>query len=427
MRRITLSVTALLALVVCTTAQSFNFPSFTGTTPATLNGNAFAGGGGVRLAAAMASTKGSLFHNSQFEVVNGFDTTFSFKINVPLGNSGADGMAFVIHNDPRGTTFLGNHAAALGYSAFATSPAGTGVLNALVVEIDTFAGSFGGYADGSSNQLSIHTNGVNEVSHSEGQSLGRVTPTTNMSNNTVHTLRVLYLPGTLSLFLNGAATPTLSVPYSFAGGGTHDLPNTPVGGLSLNNGMAWLGFTASCGGSFEDHDLLSWSFTSLAPPAWPGNSSDFDCEVKVNGTVDATSDRVIGASALDVIGLRFHSPAGGTDSQLFSAFYQLVVTGAALNSLVVPGETPPGGFWLDTTGMNPGALTGVVPYLDGLGLGGGGFLTPLVIPGGFNYGFVVPPSIGGLGLSLMLQALVVDPGLNSLNLGIDDAIELQIN
>ena len=148
--------------------------------------------------------------------------------------------------------------------------------------------------------------------------------------------------------------------------------------------------------------------------------------MSVNGVPSLDTSKVLTVNALDLIGLHFHSPGGGTDNQFFSAFYQVVTTGSLLSSAVIPGETPPGGFWLDLGGTNPGTLTGVVPFIDGIGLGGGAFLQPLLPPTGYDYGFVIPSILAGANTSLLLQALVVETGLNGLNLGIDDCIELQV-
>ena len=74
-------------------------------------------------------------------------------------------------------------------------------------------------------------------------------------------MRVLYVPGTLTVFLNG--NQILSVPYSFTSGGTHIDTLAPVGGLNLINGSAaYVGFTASSGAVLENHDVLSWTWAS---------------------------------------------------------------------------------------------------------------------------------------------------------------------
>ncbi|MCB9834109.1 MAG: hypothetical protein H6807_16730 [Planctomycetes bacterium] len=166
---------------------------------------------------------------------------------------------------------------------------------------------------------------------------------------------------------------------------------------------------------------------AMAQATWPGNATDFECELRINNVIDTTSSRVVTVNTLDIVVLRFNSPMGATNGQFFSAFYQVMYTGTALTSLVIPGETPPGGFWLDNTGLNPGLVTGVVPYVDGLGFGGPNFLAPVLLPGGSSFSFAVPAILGGQGISLLLQAVVAEPGLNMLGLGIDDCIELQVN
>lgn len=240
-------------------AQGFNFPLFTGAEPITLNGQAALVGNTIRLAPALNSAKGSLYHQTQLVVANGFDTTFTFAM---ANGNGADGMAFVIHNDPRGDTMLGDHGSAMGYGHFATSPAGVGVFNALVIELDSFSSSFNGFSDLGANEISIHTNGLLESNHGEDTSIGRVVPPIDLNDGANHTLRVLYTPGTLDLFLDGNATPVLSVPYDFSTGGTHVINSTPVGGLNLPTGEAWVGFSAACGGLNQDHDVSAWSFSS---------------------------------------------------------------------------------------------------------------------------------------------------------------------
>ena len=259
MRSIILVLALFLFLQSSGQAQGFNFPMFTGAEPVTLNGQAALNGTSIRLAPALNSAKGSLYHQTQLVVANGFDTTFTFA----MGNgNGADGMAFVIHNDVRGDTFLGDHGSALGYGHFATAAPGTGVLNALVIELDSFSSSFNGFSDLGNNEISVHTNGILESNHGEDTSIGRVAPTIDLNDGANHTLRVLYTPGTLDIFLDGGAAPILSVPYDFTTGGTHVINNTPVGGLNLPTGEAWVGFSASCGGLNQDHDVRSWSFSS---------------------------------------------------------------------------------------------------------------------------------------------------------------------
>lgn len=257
-----LTVAAFAGLVAYSgTAQLINYPNFSSVAGLALNVNAAQSGSNLRLVPSVLSQRGAAYFGTPVTVENGFDTTFAFQTSAPSGG-GADGFSFVVHNDGRGLSAIGNHAGAGGYGAFATSPAGTAIANSLVVEFDTFSGSFGGFSDLSGNEISVHTGGVGDNSHSEGYSIGRVTPAITFSNAAVHTARIHYVPGTLRVYLDNLTTPVLTVPYSFATGGTWVVaPGGPVGGLALlPGGQAYVGFTASTGGSFENYDLLSWKY-----------------------------------------------------------------------------------------------------------------------------------------------------------------------
>jgi len=246
------------------------FPDFSSVAGLALNNHAVQAGNVLRVTPPLISQRGTAFLATPMPVGQGFDTTFTFRVSA-LSGGGADGLAFIIQNDPRLTTALGNHASAIGYGAFVNAPAGTAIANSLVIELDTWFNSFGGYSDLSGNEISIHTNGVMDNSQSEGVSIGRVTAPGNMSDGQPHTLRIRYVPGTMDLWLDG--TSLLSVPYDFITGGTHVLSGTAIGGLNLlAGGHALVGFTASTGGSWESHDIESWTFDALVnDPCLAGN------------------------------------------------------------------------------------------------------------------------------------------------------------
>lgn len=267
---------ALLVAMPCAAAQSFQFPDFSNSAGLAFNGPAATVGNNLRVSAAASGSTGSVFYDTPVSVAGGFDTTFDFEFTSPSGG-GADGMTFVIHNDARGTAFLGNTGSALGYSGYTTSPAGTGLTNALVIEFDTWSsGNDGGIAtnDASGNEISIHTAGPGEVHHSEGMSLGQIDTVNvlgiSIDDTNTHTARIVYVPGLLQVFLDGNLA--VSAPYDIITGGTWvnpDFGGTPnhaagasVGGLNLMSGAAWVGFTAACGGAWENHDVLNWSFDS---------------------------------------------------------------------------------------------------------------------------------------------------------------------
>jgi hypothetical protein len=250
-------------LASASAAQSFNYVDFTNTTGLVLNGNATQTGVALHITSPLTTQKGSFWYSTPVNVAAGFDTTFAFRIAVPAGNLGADGMAFVIQNDPRGTAALADSGSDLGCYAEPTSPVGTAIANGLAIEIDTYQ-IVAGWNDPDANHISIHTNGTGDILGSETYSLGLYSPAVNMSDGALHTMRVHYQPGTLDVYLdNTTTTPSLSVPYSFATGGTWTAGGT-VGGLNLIGGTnAYVGFTAATGGSWESHNALSWSFGPL--------------------------------------------------------------------------------------------------------------------------------------------------------------------
>lgn len=89
----------------------------------------------------------------------------------------------------------------------------------------------------------------------EDFSLGATTAIPDMSDGNLHTGRISYTPGSMSIFLDDLTSPRLTIPL--------DLATT----LSLNNGQAWVGFTAGTFNAWENHDVISWSFTVIPEPA----------------------------------------------------------------------------------------------------------------------------------------------------------------
>jgi hypothetical protein len=69
-----------------------------------------------------------------------------------------------------------------------------------------------------------------------------------LKDRNVHTARILFQPPVLSIFLDDSAAPVLE----------------SVVDLSImvdRQGSAWVGFTASTGGGYENHNILNWSST----------------------------------------------------------------------------------------------------------------------------------------------------------------------
>ena len=81
----------------------------------------------------------------------------------------------------------------------------------------------------------------------ETYSIASATPSFNMSDGQVHLVDVIYDQGTIYVYIDDMTTPLISVPYN-------------LNNIGLNNGKAWIGFTAGTGWQYQDQNILSWQF-----------------------------------------------------------------------------------------------------------------------------------------------------------------------
>jgi hypothetical protein len=263
----TLTVAAATTLTVQSAqAASFNYTNFSSTTGLKLVGHAKQIDNKLRLAPAIQNEWGAVWTTTKWDVQDGFETTFQFKITDPI-NTGADGFAFVIQNSSSGFSALIPGGGTLGYGDSIYYPRYRGIDNSLAVEFDTWYNEL--FNDPNGNHISIHTRGTLPNSASEDYSLGYTTAIPLLEDGNVHTAKIKYVPGTLSVFLDDLLNPALTVPM--------DLANI----LTLDQGKARLGFTADSGGAaWENHDLISWSYkdeitASEEPKSVPESSSVF--------------------------------------------------------------------------------------------------------------------------------------------------------
>lgn len=392
--RLPIPMAAALLLAGSAAAQDFEYLDFSNTSTLTLNANAAQSGNVLRVTAAQSSQVGSAFHTEPVRVAQGFDTRFQFRFSA-LSAGGADGMTFIVHNDPRGTAAIGVNGGELGYGASATSPPGTAIANSLAVELDTWQSTSGG--DLSANTVSVHTNGPLDNEVEELYSLGQVSPSINLSDGAVHELRVQVEGGVLNVYLDDLNTPLISTAYDILTGGAW-YQGGVAQGLNLQpGGLAYVGFTSGTGGAWEHHDVLSWSFASSGGPGTvfcEGDGGGAVCPCGNFTTVGGGCNNSTGAGA--VLG------SEGSDSVVAS---DLRLVGSQLppgrTCLFVQGDAQLGGgqglLWGDglrCTGTN--TLYLAVAW----SAGDGSVLSP---PGISNLGGAVP------GLVRNYQLLYRDP------------------
>lgn len=187
----------------------------------------------LQAAAAWLTTKQHL--------ADGFTTTFRFRLTDAGANPG-DGFAFVIQNST---------GAALGDAGAASGIGYKGIRNSVAVEFDTTYHDF--EQDPRGDHIAVHTHGTEPNTAHRQAMLGWVTPAGVRWQDQVHMVRIDYTPDTLSIFLDDLQNPVLEVGLN--------LSDT----LRLDDGAAWVGFTASTEPGFTNrHDVLEWSIESHA-------------------------------------------------------------------------------------------------------------------------------------------------------------------
>jgi hypothetical protein len=193
--------------------------------------------------------RGGLWHAKKVKVRNGFSTSFSFKIHNTgisyLGEpqKGADGIAFVIHNNATATG-MGGSGGGIGYE---------GIPNSLVVEFDNWRNDEWG--EPNDNHVAIHTKGT---SANTSAMTGAIAINSNLSvtleDGQIHKAKIEYEKGVLKVYLDGKEILSKAV----------DIGKT----LNLDNEMTWVGFTASTGAAYANQEIHHWEFKgNLSPPA----------------------------------------------------------------------------------------------------------------------------------------------------------------
>ncbi|MFN7021871.1 MAG: L-type lectin-domain containing protein, partial [Phycisphaerales bacterium] len=193
------------------------------------------------------ASAGAVWRSDAQRVVDGFVSNFTFRISDITG-LGSDGLAFVIHNDSRGNAAIGGSGGAMGYATNTVFPSQTGIANGVAIEFDTWNNQ-GDWEDfNSAHHVSVQTMGQLTMVPSGLASLGHAATASDFGDNAVHTVRVVYVPGTLDVYLDNLLTPLVSVPLNL--GSILDLPT----------GDAFVGFTAGTGAftNVERHGILSW-------------------------------------------------------------------------------------------------------------------------------------------------------------------------
>ena len=223
-------------------AASFAYADFDSAPGLILQGDTTLVQNHLRLTPAKRGMSGGAWYDAKANVQNGFQTIFQLQIT-EKGAGGADGLAFVIQNNS--TPALGYAGCNIGYG---------GITNLLAVKFNNYHWQDHAYDNvyGSYDEIAVLVphSPVTPLWDSVSNTIAAATNGVDFSDGQIHTVKIVYVPGSLQVFIDDLDNPLMTVYVNLA----------EV--MNLDNGRAWVGFTAATGDSWQNHDLISWVFDS---------------------------------------------------------------------------------------------------------------------------------------------------------------------
>ena len=220
---------ALVALAVTPAFAQINYPNFSSWAGLNLVGSAQVTANRLRLTENRMSQQGAAWYATRQNLANGFSTTFQFQMHGPSPEDGLGyGLAFHVQNV----------SAALNVNE-------KGAVGTVTV---TFA-TFFQLPDGNfPNVVAVYVNG-------ELADATSLFPNTlNINDQGVHTARIDYAAGWLTVCVDNEAVIALAIDLAAAG-------------ATDSSGSAWVGFSGRTVYAYQNNDVLSWTLTTFASPA----------------------------------------------------------------------------------------------------------------------------------------------------------------
>lgn len=243
-----LGVTIALGGLLSGQVSSFDIRDFSKAEGLELAGNAAIAGTRLRLTRAVVSQAGAAWVREKQSVGNGFETAFQFQLTGQGGlGRGADGFAFVIQNS--GPEALAGRGAAGGFAVGdgKSNPRTKGIPFSIAVFFDTFQNNEN--RDPSDNYISIVTSGRPKQLRWPPPRLAFTKHLRfDLKDRSVHNVRIVYKPPVLSVYVDDPEKPEL-----------FSVIDSSI--VVDREGSAWVGFTASTGAGFENHEILNWKFS----------------------------------------------------------------------------------------------------------------------------------------------------------------------
>ena len=192
--------------------------------------------GGVHLTDASAWQATAMWSNFKLDLSQSW--TASYDLYFGNNDAGADGIAFVMHNDPRGLAAIGDNGAGMSYAS--TGGPNGAISPSVDVEFDTYSNTAGpNMNDPAYDHAAIHLNGnANEASAVAGP-VAAVAGPGNIEDGNWHRVVITWnkAANTLSVGFDGASILTY----------TNDIINNVFGGSTC---VFW-GFTSGTGDAYN--------------------------------------------------------------------------------------------------------------------------------------------------------------------------------
>jgi len=218
-----------LALLAVPAFAQINYPNFSASAGLNLVGNAQVISNRLRLTENRMHEQGSAWYTTKQNLTHGFSTTFQFQLHAPSPDDGlGHGLGFHVQN-VSDTLNIGE----------------TGTARTLTVGFITlYQTSSGNFP----NVVAVYVNG------SEVRATSLFPNTININDQGVHTARIDYAGGVLTVSVDGEAV--LAVLVDLAAEGILD-----------SSGSAWVGFGGRTVFAYENTDVLNWTLTPFTAPA----------------------------------------------------------------------------------------------------------------------------------------------------------------
>ncbi|NQU24234.1 MAG: protein kinase [Candidatus Nealsonbacteria bacterium] len=244
-----------------TTTDSICFTDFRDPTSLHLVPNASVSENRLHLTSGDPRRAGAAWLVEKQSVSSGFETNFQFQMH----GDGGGGFAFVIQNQD--LSALSTAMSGLGYGSGGSPHAKwvAGIRNSLAVEFDPDTHGKVPYQFGQ--HISVQTNGTGPNLVRPAASLGSVNSGFELYDGKPHVVKIRYVPGSLSVFLDELDDPIMTVSV--------ELESV----LNLDGGRALVGFTGETFDFGKPRDILSWEYRPLVDPVTvpaitPGNRPD---------------------------------------------------------------------------------------------------------------------------------------------------------